>query len=70
MWFVLVERALKKAYAFKNPRALAAATEYMYESSRTKNVTKKQYAEEYGITTTTLTKYVNELMQFLPLFDA
>ncbi|TQR06116.1 tetratricopeptide repeat protein [Psychrobacillus soli] len=70
MWFVLVERALKKAYAFKNPRALAAATEYMFESSRKKNVTKKQYAEEYGITTTTLTKYVNELMQFLPLFDA
>lgn len=70
MWFVLVERALKKAYGFKNPRALAAATEYMFESSRKKNVTKKQYAEEYGITTTTLTKYVNELMQFLPLFDA
>lgn len=70
MWFVLVERALIKAYAFKNPRALAAATEYMYESSRNKSVTKKQYAEEYGITTTTLTKYVNELMQFLPLFDS
>lgn len=70
MWFVLMERALEKAYGFKNPRALAAATEYMFESSRKKNVTKKQYAEEYGITTTTLTKYVNELMQFLPLFDA
>lgn len=69
MWFVLLERALEKAYGFKNPRALAAATEYMFESSRSKNVTKKQYAEEYGITTSTLTKYVNELMQFLPLFD-
>ncbi|MEK3980599.1 tetratricopeptide repeat protein [Psychrobacillus sp. FSL K6-2836] len=70
MWFVLVERALEKAYGFKNPRALAAATEYMYESSRSKNVTKKYYAEQYGITTNTLTKYINELMQFLPLFDA
>ena len=70
MWFVLVERALEKSYGFKNPRALAAATEYMFESSRSRNVTKKQYADEYGITTTTLTKYVNELIQFLPLFDA
>ena len=70
MWFVLVERALEKGYAFKNPNALAAATEYMFESSRAKNVTKKRYADQYGITTSTLTKYINELMQFLPLFDA
>lgn len=70
MWFVLVERALEKGYDFKNPRALAAATEYMFVSSRSKNVTKKYYAEQYGITTSTLTKYINELMQFLPLFDA
>lgn len=70
MWFVLVERALEKGYGFRNPRALAAATEYMFESSRSKNVTKKYYAEQYGITTNTLTKYINELMQFLPLFDS
>ncbi|MER2262436.1 MAG: tetratricopeptide repeat protein [Psychrobacillus sp.] len=70
MWFVLVERALEKGYGFKNPRALAAATEYMFVSSRLKNVTKKQYAEQYGITTATLTKYVNELIQFLPFSDS
>lgn len=70
MWFMLMERALEKGYGFKNPKALAAATEYMFESSRSKNVTKKYYADQYGITTNTLTKYVNELIQFLPLFDA
>lgn len=70
MWFVLVERALEKGYGFKNPKALAAATEYMFESSRSKNVTKKHYADQYGITSNTLTKYINELIQFLPLFDA
>ncbi|QFF99980.1 transcriptional regulator [Psychrobacillus glaciei] len=70
MWFMLIERALEKGYDFKNPKALAAATEYMFESSRTKNVTKKYYADQYGITTNTLTKYVNELIQFLPLFNA
>ncbi|MGG0655139.1 tetratricopeptide repeat protein [Rummeliibacillus pycnus] len=69
MWFVLCERALENGYPFKNPNALAAATEYMYKSSRMKNVTKKSVAAYYGISTATLTKYVNELIQFLPLFD-
>ena len=71
MWFVLVERAIEKGYAFKNPKALAAATEYMFESSRSQKMSrKKRYAENYEITTSTLTKYINELIQFLPLFDA
>ncbi|HWI49189.1 MAG TPA: tetratricopeptide repeat protein [Rummeliibacillus sp.] len=69
MWFVLCERALEDSYAFKNPNALAAATEYMYKSSRMKNVTKKSIATYYGISPATLTKYVNELIQYLPLFD-
>lgn len=69
MWFVLCERALEDGYAFKNPKAIAAATEYMYKSSRIKNVTKKSIATYYGISPATLTKYVNELIQFLPLFD-
>ena len=69
MWFVLYERAFENDYAFKNPKALAAATEYMYKSSRVKNITKKEIAEFYGISPATLTKYVNELIQYLPLFD-
>ena len=69
MWFVLCERALENGYAFKNPNALAAATEYMYKSSRMKNITKKEIAKYYEISPATLTKYVDELIQFLPLFD-
>lgn len=69
MWFVLFERAWEKEYPFKNPKALAAATEYMYKSSRTKDITKKEIAKYYGISSQTLTKYVNELIQYLPLFD-
>lgn len=69
MWFVLYERAFENDYAFKNPKALAAATEYMYKSSRVKNITKKEIAEFYGISPATLTKYVNQLIQYLPLFD-
>ncbi|WP_325922163.1 tetratricopeptide repeat protein [Kurthia gibsonii] len=67
MWFIICENALDQGYAFKNTVALAAAVEYMYRSSRAK-VTKKLIAEEYHISPQTLTKYVNELIPFLPLF--
>ncbi|GEK33445.1 tetratricopeptide repeat protein [Kurthia sibirica] len=68
MWFMLCDRALAKGYTFKNPIAHAAAAEYMYKSSRMK-ITKKSVADYYGITSQTLTKYINELMPFLPMFD-
>ena len=69
MWFVLMERAIDKGYVFKNPKALAAAADFMYQSSRSQGITKKALSEQYKITTPTITKYINELMQFLPLFD-
>ncbi|MBQ0140888.1 MAG: tetratricopeptide repeat protein [Kurthia sp.] len=68
MWFVICESALEKGFAFKNPPALAAALEYMYNSSRMK-ITKKEIAEYHEITTKTLTKYIEALMPFLPTFD-
>ena len=70
MWFVLMERAIDKQYSFKNPNALAAAADYMFQSSRGQGITKKAVAANYNITSATLTKYVNELIQFLPLFDS
>lgn len=69
MWFVLSERALKNDYPFKNVKALAAAVEYMFFSTiNSKKVTKKHYAEKYNISVSTLTKYVEELIHYLP-FD-
>ncbi|WP_342528484.1 tetratricopeptide repeat protein [Chryseomicrobium sp. FSL W7-1435] len=70
MWFVMMERGLQQGYSFKNTKALAAATAYMYASSRSKDATKKQFAEHYEVSVPTLTKYVNELMAFFPFFDA
>ena len=70
MWFVLIERAIDKGYTFKNPKALAASADYMFQSSREQGITKKAIAEDYKVTPATLTKYVNELIQFLPLFDS
>lgn len=68
MWFALCDVAYDQHYLFKNPNAIAAAADYMYQSSRYNHVTKKVIAEEYDIAPATLTKYVNELIEFLPIF--
>ncbi len=70
MWFMLVEKAFEQNYSFKNPKALAAAVTYMVKSSRDTTATKKVIAAHFGITTATLTKYVTELIRFLPLFES
>ncbi|MDW0115279.1 tetratricopeptide repeat protein [Sporosarcina saromensis] len=69
MWFTLCEVGLQRAYHFRNPKALAAAADYMFQSSRYKGVTKTAIARMYGISPQTLTKYVNELIEFLPHFN-
>ena len=66
MWFTLCEGALTSSYEFPNPAGLASAADYMFQSARYTGVTKKAIAEKYGISTPTLTKYVNELIEFLP----
>nr|WP_106780904.1 tetratricopeptide repeat protein [Lysinibacillus timonensis] len=67
MWFVLSERALEHSYEFKNVKALAAAVEFMFYSTINSNrVTKKEYAQKYNISVATLTKYVEDLIEYLP----
>ncbi|KGR80016.1 tetratricopeptide repeat protein [Ureibacillus manganicus] len=67
MWFVLCERALQDSYEFKNVKALAAAVDYMFNSTINSNrITKKEYAEKYSISVGTLTKYVEDLIKYLP----
>lgn len=67
MWFVLCERALEDLYEFKNVKALAAAVDFMFNSTINSNrVTKKEYAGKYNISVATLTKYVEDLIKYLP----
>ncbi|MFJ7935514.1 tetratricopeptide repeat protein [Sporosarcina sp. NPDC096371] len=70
MWFTLCETALSRSFLFRNPAALAAAADYMFQSSRYSGVTKAAIAREFGISVPTLTKYVGELIEYLPQFDA
>lgn len=66
MWFTLCEEAMSVSYNFPNPAGLASAADYMFQSARYSGVTKTGIAKKYGISTPTLTKYVNELIEFLP----
>ncbi len=70
MWFTLCESALVKAYLFRNPAALAAATDYMFQSSRYNGVTKVSIARDFSVSVPTMTKYIGELIEFLPIFDS
>ncbi|MFJ7954127.1 tetratricopeptide repeat protein [Lysinibacillus sp. NPDC096418] len=66
MWFVLCERALDGNYRFTNPAAIAGANDYLFRTSRMLKVTKKAIAEQYEISVSTLTKYIEEILDFLP----
>lgn len=69
MWFLLFDKAFERNYQFKNPKALAAAAYYLFHSPQDSAVTKKAVAEQFGISPATLTKYVNELIPYLPIFE-
>lgn len=69
MWFVLCERALDKNYRFANPSAIAGANDYLFRSSRMLKVTKKAVAEQYNVSVSTLSKYIDEILGFLPTID-
>ena len=66
LWFALFESAVKENYSFRNVKALAASVDYMFHSAMDEKKTKKQFAEKYGIGVSTLTKYCNELIDFIP----
>lgn len=66
LWFALFELAAKVDYPFRNVKALAASVDYMFHSAMDEKVTKKQFADKYGISAATLTKYCDELVDFVP----
>ena len=66
IYFVIAEKALYNGYTFKNPSALAAAMEYSFVNALEEQATKKEIAALYGTTPATLTKYMDELYDYLP----
>ncbi len=58
IWFAVFEAALKEGRSFKNKKAWAAAVEYVWEKVRRSKVTKLAIAEKYGLSSSTLNKYI------------
>lgn len=66
LYFALFELALQNNYPFKNVKAIAAAVDYMFHSALDLKATKKDAATKYGVSVATLTKYCDELIEFVP----
>lgn len=66
LWFALFELAMRENYPFKNVKGIAASVDYMFKSALELKTTKKSVAENYGISVATLTKYYNEIIDFVP----
>lgn len=69
MWFTVCAIALEKKYDFPNEKAIAAAAHYMFGTKKNRHFTKKEVAEQYGVSPATLTKYIEQLIAYLPFSE-
>lgn len=58
MWFTAVVSMAAKKVSLKNKKAYAAAIEYVWYKLRNEKVSQKQLANEYGLSLSTVQKYV------------
>jgi tetratricopeptide (TPR) repeat protein len=65
MWFSVFEQAATAGYDFKNKKAWAAAVDYLWDKLREMKTSKQAVAKKYGISVSTLSKYVNLVTEFL-----
>jgi tetratricopeptide (TPR) repeat protein len=65
MWFSVFEQAAKAGYDFKNKKAWAAAVDYLWDKLRNISTTKAAVAKKYGLSVSTLSKYINLASEFL-----
>lgn len=64
-WFALGNAGLDQQYEFKHVEAIAAAVHYLYEQALGEGASKTAMAKRYSTTPATLTKYLNDIEQFL-----
>ena len=63
--FMMVEFALRQHVVLKNAKAIAATADFIFQSMTGEAITKKQIAEQYSISVSTLTKYVDLYFELL-----
>ena len=67
--FSMFELALEQQESVKNAKALAATGDFIFRTLTGADVTKKEIAKQYEISTSTLTKYCNLYLALLPQMD-
>ncbi|WP_053360546.1 tetratricopeptide repeat protein [Bacillus sp. FJAT-27251] len=58
IWFAVFDQAVKDGLNFKNKKAWAAAVEYVWDKVRQSRTTKQAIAKKYGLSASTLNKYI------------
>ncbi|KAB2329064.1 tetratricopeptide repeat protein [Cytobacillus depressus] len=64
MWFTIFVEAMNQNQAFKNTAAWAAAVEYVWLKQRGGDISQQQIANKYGISSSTLQKYIKVVKAF------
>lgn len=65
-WFRVFQGIVQTAEKFTNPQACAAAVEMVWSNWSNQRKTQQETARKYGISPSTLRKYVSKLEQYLP----
>ncbi|GAE44905.1 hypothetical protein JCM21738_1656 [Mesobacillus boroniphilus JCM 21738] len=70
MWFSVYEQAAEAGHDFKNKKAWAAAVDYLWDKLRNIKTSKAAVAKKYGLSVSTLSKYINLANEFLQEEDS
>ncbi|WP_050616397.1 tetratricopeptide repeat protein [Bacillus testis] len=65
LWFSVYLEAWQIGFKLINPKAWAAAVDYVWNSIRNHQITQKNIAEKYGISGSTLQKYIKNVNSLL-----
>ena len=65
LWFSVYVEGKENDLRFRNAKAWAAAIEYEWHKLRGEKITQKEIATMYGVSLSTLSKYVNQVANLL-----
>lgn len=70
LWFSAIMEMQTEGALFKNCIASAAAIDYLWSQSREKKKTQQEIANNYGLSTSTLQKYIKSMKNFMqPIYN-
>ena len=65
LWFSVFTELNNAKVSLKNEKALAAAIDYIWKKLRSENCSQQQVARQYGLSSSTLQKYVKLINEYL-----